>query len=160
MKFRTATCLFVAMFLACMGCGGTKLQPAGGKVSVDGAPVKDGTIMFYPIAGGRPANGVIIDGSFSLSFEKPGDGLPPGEYKVVIVADIWKEAKAKSKAQEAEEAMMKKSGSVEQTSLLAAGELIHVVPPEYNDVKTTPLTQSVKLASGAESYVYDISSKK
>ena len=141
------------------GCG-TNLQPAGGQVSVDGTPVKDGTIMFYPVAGGRPATGVIIEGDFKLSFENPGDGLPPGDYKVVIVADIWKEAKAKTKAQEIEEAQAKKSGAIEQTSTAAAGELIHVVPPIYNDIKTTPLTQKVAASGSAENYKFDLPSKK
>lgn len=104
--------------------------------------------------------GVIIDGSFSMSFERPEDGLPPGEYKVVIVADTWKESKGKSKAQEIEEEQMKKSGAIEQISLANLGELTHVVPPIYNDLKTTPLTQTVKKSSVTESYVFDIPSKK
>lgn len=149
----------MTLLLTVAGCG-TNLQPAGGKVSVDGEPVKDGTIMFCPSGGGRPATGTISNGSFALSFDKPGDGLPPGEYKVVIVADIWKESKGKSKAQEIEEAQMKKSGAIEQTSTASLGDLIHVVPPEYNDLKTTPLSQTVKSSGTAESYVFDISSKK
>lgn len=147
------------LLMTSLGCG-ENLQPAGGKVAVDGTPVKEGTIMFYPVGGGRPATGVISEGQFQLSFENPGDGLPPGDYKVVIVADIWKEAKAKTKAQEIEEAQAKKSGAIEQTSSLAAGELIHVVPPIYNDIKTTPLVQKVAGTGAVENYVFDIETKK
>jgi len=147
------------MFLLCTGCG-ANLQPAGGKVSVDGVPVKEGTIMFCPAAGGRPAMGSIADGTFTLAFEREGDGLPPGEYKVAIVSDVWKAATGKTKAQEIEEAQMKKSGAIEQASLASSGELIHIVPPEYNDQKTTPLTQTVKKSKSPESYVFDIQTKK
>ncbi len=144
-----------------VGCG-PKLQPAGGKVLVDGVPVKSGgTIMFCPTQPGRPAVGTIgEDGGFTLSFEEEGDGLPIGEYKVVIVADIWKESKASERQRAAEEAAMKKTGATEQASFASSGELIHVVPPIYNDLKTTPLTQKVENSSQPQQFVYDLPAKK
>lgn len=150
--------MLAAILVAIVGCG-TRLQPAGGKVLVDGNPVKEGTIMFYPTSKGRPATARIMeDGSFTLSFERPGDGLPVGEYRVVIVADIWKEGK-KSAAQAYDEANMKRQGIVD-TSTLTGGILIHVVPPEYNDITTTPLTQTVTRSSEPQHFVFDIPSKK
>ena len=84
---RATICLLAALLVATVGCG-TKLHKAGGKILVDGKPVSEGTFMFYPVNKGRPATARIMDdGSFTLSFETPGDGLPAGEYKVVIVAD-------------------------------------------------------------------------
>ncbi len=124
---RISVGLLLILLSVIAGCG-TKLQKAGGTVKVAGSPVKEGNITFYPVAGGRPAMGSIVDGKFDLSFERPGDGLPPGDYKVVIVADIWKENKAAAKAKEIEEAMMKKSGAAEQSSNATLGELIHIVP--------------------------------
>jgi hypothetical protein len=136
------------------GCG-TNLQPAGGKVLVDGVPVTEGTIMFYPVAKGRPATGRIVqDGSFTLSYAKPGDGLPPGEYKVAIVADLFKPG-PRTAQQAYDEANMKRQG-IEDTSAQARGTLIHVVPPEYNDVTTTPLKQTVKYSSDPQIFVFDI----
>jgi hypothetical protein len=150
-------CLFATLLVACVGCG-VKLQPAGGKVLVDGKPVQEGTIMFCPTAKGRPATARILeDGSFTLSFEKPGDGLPLGDYRVVIVADVWKEGK-KTKAQELDEANMKRQGIID-TSTLTGGTLIHVVPPEYNDITTTPLTQTVSSSSTPQHFVFDIHTK-
>jgi len=150
-------CLLAAALVACVGCG-SKLQPAGGKVLVDGIPVKEGTIMFYPVNKGRPATARILeDGSFTLSYERPGDGLPVGDYKVVIVADIWKKGK-KTKEQEYDEANLKKQGIVD-TGTLTGGTLIHVVPPKYNDISTTPLTQTVASSSSPQQFVYDIPSK-
>jgi hypothetical protein len=149
----------LAAVLTCLtGCG-SRLQLAGGKVLVDGNPVKEGTVMFYPVNKGRPATARIMeDGSFTLSFERPGDGLPPGEYRVVIVADIWKEGQ-KTAAQAYDEANLKRQG-IQETSTNAGGILIHVVPPEYNDIATTPLTQTVAKSSEPQHFVYDISSKK
>jgi hypothetical protein len=147
-------CALAVALIASAGCG-SKLQPAGGKVLVDGVPVTEGTIMFYPVNKGRPATARIMqDGTFTLSYENPGDGLPPGEYKVVIVADVFKEGK-KTKAQEADEANMKRQG-VTDTSTLTGGTLIHIVPPEYNDISTTPLKQTVTSSGDPQDFVFDI----
>ncbi len=146
------------LLLVSTGCG-TRLQSAGGKVLVNGVPVTEGTVMFYPIAKGRPATARIMeDGSFILSFEKPGDGLPPGDYKVVIVADVFRPG-VKSRQQEFDEANMRRQG-ITDTSSLTGGTLVHVVPPEYNDISTTPLTQTVTRSSGTQEFVYDIEVKK
>lgn len=151
-------CALFAALTVLAGCG-SRLQPAGGKILVDGNPVKEGTVMFYPVNKGRPATARIMeDGSFTLSFERPGDGLPPGEYRVVIVADIWKEGQ-KSAAQAYDEANLKRQG-IQDTSTNAGGVLIHVVPPEYNDIITTPLTQKVESSREPQHFVFDISSKK
>ncbi len=156
---RSSIAAFALTLVVCLGCG-PKLQKAGGTVTVDGKPVKEGTIMFHPVGGGRPAMGSIADGKFELAFERPGDGLPPGDYKVAIVADVWKENKAAAKAKEMEEAMMKKSGAAEQASNATAGELIHIVPPIYNDQKTTPLKQTVKGSGGVENFTFDLPAHK
>jgi hypothetical protein len=146
--------LVAAALLACAGCG-ARLQPAGGKVLVNGVPVREGTVMFYPVNGGRPATARIMeDGSFTLAYQRPGDGLPPGEYKVAIVADVWKEGR-KTREQIYDEANMKRQG-IADASTLSGGTLIHVVPPEYNDIGTTPLTQTVASSGSAQEFVFDI----
>lgn len=157
---RLLNCLCAASLVVLLGCG-PDLQPAGGKVLVDGKPVNDGTVMFYPTKGGRAATATIAgDGSFTLSFERPGDGLPVGEYKVVITADVWTQSKTKTPQQLIEEAQMKKQGIEDPDSVMAGGVLTHIVPPEYNDIKTTPLTQTVASSSEPQSFVFDIATKK
>ena len=42
----------------------------------------------------------------------------------------------------------------------ANGILIHVVPPIYNDVKTTPLTQKIEATSGPQNFAFDIATVK
>jgi hypothetical protein len=154
----TSAWVLAAALAAVAGCG-ARLQPAGGQVLVDGKPVTEGTVMFYPTNKGRPATATIReDGSFTLSFARPEDGLPVGEYRVVIVADIWKQGR-KTAAQEYDERNLKRQG-IEDTSTQAGGTLIHVVPPEYNDITTTPLTQTVTRSSEPQHFVFDIPSKK
>jgi hypothetical protein len=146
----------IAVATALAGCG-EKLMKARGTVKVDGVPVKEGTIMFVPTKSGRPANGRIMDGSFTLSFHAQDDGLPPGDYKVVIVADLWKEGK-KTAEQLREEAAMKRNGVADELAM--PGTLIHIVPPEYNHHDTTPLTQTVAASGGEQKFDFDIATKK
>jgi hypothetical protein len=145
MKTKRILSLMVTMCFAA-GCG-QPMQKAGGKVMVDGVPVKDGAVTFYPSAGGRTASASILpDGTFSLSYEKLNDGLPPGEYKVTIVADIWKETPEAKRQAEAMRAAAAKQGAIEDSSITTGGMLIHVVPPEYNTIETTPLREEVSLS--------------
>ncbi len=74
--------------MATLGCGSAdNMAPVKGVVTVGGEPVPSGTIQFIPASGGRPATGQIgSDGSYALSTKTPGDGVPPGEYKVIIEA--------------------------------------------------------------------------
>lgn len=78
---------FCAMILTCLvvaGCGGQGFVPAGGKVTFDdGTPVGGGGIAFQTST--FMADGQInADGTFTLSSLGPGDGLPPGTYKVTV----------------------------------------------------------------------------
>ena len=83
----TKNFLFV-LLLVCtsiIGCG-KGFVPAGGKVTYeDGSPVTSGGIVFsssFFMAEGR----IQSDGTYTLFSLKPGDGLPPGQYKVTIGA--------------------------------------------------------------------------
>lgn len=129
-------------------------------VLVDGVPVKDGAVTFYPVEPGRAASASIMeDGTFVLSSDKPNDGLPVGDYKVTIVADSWV-ANVSEKERQAMEAMLKQQGAIDDTSLMSGGKLTHIVPPIYNDIATTPLTQTVTKTSQPQEFIFDIPSKK
>jgi hypothetical protein len=73
--------------LGLAGCGGG-LYPVKGKVALDdGTPVTKGLVVFERVDGGTPvtARGQIqADGTYELSTHKPGDGVPPGKYKVLL----------------------------------------------------------------------------
>jgi hypothetical protein len=52
-----------------------------------------------------------------------------------------------------------KQGAIEDSSITTGGMLIHVVPPEYNTIETTPLREVVSLSRKPLEFVYDIPSK-
>jgi hypothetical protein len=78
-----ATYLLLALFLA--GCGGARLSPVEGVVTLDGKPLADASIQFVPQGQGRDATaGTDKNGNFAMSTVEPRDGVVPGTYKVVI----------------------------------------------------------------------------
>lgn len=102
----------------CCGCGSSdgRLAVAGTVKYADGSAPKGETaqIWFEPVAEGRPASGTIEDdGSFTLMTERPGDGVAPGQYKVVL--KVWKNYR----------------------------QQIPAVPKPYTDAATTPLEATV-----------------
>jgi hypothetical protein len=72
---------------AVTGCG-PRLQPVRGKVSLaDGKPAAGSQVVFEGEQEGAkisPRGDVQEDGSYSLSTFKPGDGVPPGKYRVRV----------------------------------------------------------------------------
>src|SRR5947209_2446802 len=82
------------------GCGG-RLYPVHGTVTTDGGkPLTKGMVVFERAEGGQPitARGEVkADGSYRLSTHKPGDGVPPGTYRVLVnpldMADVPDEQK-------------------------------------------------------------------
>jgi hypothetical protein len=70
-----------------VGCG-NRLYPVHGTVTLeDGTPLARGMVMFESSGEGVPvmARGELKpDGSYQLSTYRPGDGVPPGKYRVQI----------------------------------------------------------------------------
>lgn len=63
------------------GCGGPPQATVSGTVTLDGKPVENGTISFYPTANsGQTAGGGIENGQFTLT-------ASPGEMTVLISAN-------------------------------------------------------------------------
>ena len=71
-----------------VGCGssdGLNRKALSGTVTVDGAPVPNGSVSFEPlVAGGVGSGAVISAGKYSIAQK---DGLPPGKYLVRITGD-------------------------------------------------------------------------
>jgi hypothetical protein len=69
------------------GCG-MGLEPVRGKVTLpDGKPAAGSQVVFESEQDGKKISArgdVREDGSFELSTFKPGDGVPPGRYKVQV----------------------------------------------------------------------------
>lgn len=83
--FRAA--VVAAALLAAAGCGDPK-YPVRGSVTLEGGqPLEKGLLVFERTEGGPPltARGdVKPDGQYELSTEKPGDGVPPGKYRICL----------------------------------------------------------------------------
>jgi hypothetical protein len=75
--------LLVAALAGC-GDGRPTRVPISGKVTIDGAPLQFGSVLFVP-ASGRSAGGSLDkEGRYFLSCFEKGDGAMVGEYRVAI----------------------------------------------------------------------------
>lgn len=86
-------CCMIALALATLGCGpeGLPTIPVSGKVTFNNGPCPaSGTIAFSPISveeglPRRPGTAEFTqDGEFHATSFRPGDGLLPGVYRVMI----------------------------------------------------------------------------
>ncbi|HXG12325.1 MAG TPA: hypothetical protein VNK04_21395 [Gemmataceae bacterium] len=86
---RPALTAALLLLLGPAGCG-TRYYPVRGTVTLDdGTPLTKGLVVFESQGGEGEevfmARGAIQpDGSYQLSTNYPGDGVPPGKYRVVI----------------------------------------------------------------------------
>jgi len=76
-----------AASLVAVGCKNDALVPIEGRITVDGLPVLEGTsVLLAPLGDHKPAHGKTgADGVFRVYTNVPGDGVMPGEYRVVLV---------------------------------------------------------------------------
>ena len=83
---RTSLFPLLLSLLLFPGCGSSYDATISGKVMMNGGPLSKGTVSFHPVAGGPVATGAIqSDGTFTVKTATK-EGLPPGEYKVTVVA--------------------------------------------------------------------------
>ena len=78
--------LVLVSAVATAGCSSKTTAPVHGKVTLaDGTLVKGATVAFQNQVIHTSASGVTgDDGKYSLTTLKPGDGAPPGTYKVTV----------------------------------------------------------------------------
>jgi hypothetical protein len=74
--------------ICCLAGCGAGLQPVHGKVTLaDGKPAANSQVVFESEQEGTKVSArgdVREDGSYELSTYKPGDGVPPGKYRVQV----------------------------------------------------------------------------
>jgi hypothetical protein len=82
---RYGRALLMCGLLALAGCG-RGYYPVHGTVSLeDGKPLDKGMVVFESADGTQMARGAIRpDGSYQLSTARPGDGVKPGRYRVLV----------------------------------------------------------------------------
>jgi len=78
--------LIASALLVGLGCddGRPARVPISGTVTIEGQPLKFGSVSFVPAAG-RPAGGALdSNGRYELTCYEKGDGTMAGEYKVAV----------------------------------------------------------------------------
>jgi hypothetical protein len=127
--------VLLTLVLFASGCGGSKLIPVEGKVTVANQPLKTGNVTYHPdVAGGNkgsypslPMGTIDETGKYTLSTGgKPG--APPGKYKVTVVATVPLDAKNPY-------SMPK-----------------HLIDKAHADAGTTTLSKEVKEGAPADQY--------
>lgn len=84
---RVVAAALIVLAAGLTGCGPSKYPVRGAVALDDGTPVTRGLVVFERVDGGPPiaARGNIgPDGRYELSTDRPGDGVPPGRYKVLV----------------------------------------------------------------------------
>jgi hypothetical protein len=79
--------VLVWVLWAALGCGASSDVAVTGTVTLDGQPLTNALVTFYPEGktpglGGNGRTGA--DGKYTLTPNRKGQGLAPGEYRVVI----------------------------------------------------------------------------
>jgi hypothetical protein len=113
------------------GCGGSPerpevVYPLTGALEFEGQPAVGASIVLYPqdeLISARPKATVNDDGTFAVTTYEPGDGAPPGEYKVTVE---WRRPVAG-----------RESAGDDQPPP-------NVLPSTYASPQTTPLTVTVE----------------
>jgi hypothetical protein len=79
--------LVIAVSCTIQGCAPVSdCVAVRGVVLLDGKPLPCGIVQFQPAAGQAASGEIAPDGSFTLSRHTPTDGVPPGTYRVSVLA--------------------------------------------------------------------------
>lgn len=125
-----AGCLAIVS-LGCRSGNSSKTVKVEGTVTLEGKPLSNATVIFFPAAGQRPANGSTDSiGRFHLSTFQQKDGAVPGEHTVAVVPKDPPPMPGQAFAS---------PGSSNQT----AGPYVEPFPARYHQPSTSGLTATV-----------------
>ncbi len=136
---RCLSLVAVALSLPCLlgGCGAgdhPDTYPVGGVVTLNGQPVAEATVNFFPVAEGQSSVGrTDAQGRYELTTFDPGDGALPGEYQVAISKYELPSGAADVDTEPSEE------GSSDPESLVPQ----NVLPERYASPQTSELRATV-----------------
>jgi len=77
----------VVLLVFASGCGsdGPDVVPVSGTIRLGGEPLSNATVLFTPVAGGRPSAAVTdAEGRYELIYTRDREGALPGEHVVSI----------------------------------------------------------------------------
>ncbi len=141
---RSTGLLASLVVFATLGCGSgddlARRYPVSGTVTYKGKPLPKGSINFIPNdPNGRAAGGDIVEGSYSLTTQDPGDGAMPGAYKVIVSATDVNVSKQVAQAKE--------KGVMISQDQIAKAKRTNLVPSKYLVPESSGLTAEVKSQS-------------
>lgn len=130
-QLRAATLALLSLGPLLQGCNSNPtVAPVSGHVTLDGEPLKFGTVMFQAVSGGQPATAKIgSDGSFTLSTYGTDDGAPIGQHRVRVVCYSSQDPSSPAAEGPAGDSLGQLLIPEKYTSLGASG-LSAEVPPE------------------------------
>jgi hypothetical protein len=143
--------------LSLIGCSGDRPETAqaSGKVTLQGAPVIGASVMFQPVAGGRPGTGITDDnGVYQISsYGEPNDGVAVGEHKVTVIkiagdgaftpAPAAGGSAAAAPAENPTDSLSNIAPPSEDGADAAAPKIKYLVPQKYQDPETSGLKVTV-----------------
>ena len=135
-----------------LGCGNRGMGKVKGKVTLGGAPISSGTIMFYPANGPGAVGEIGSVGTYTLRTHKPGDGAVVGTHKVAIHATSV--GPGTLEAPKSLEDELRGSAANSGVKNLVPGKVTWIVPEKYSTPEQSPLTAEVK--SGQNTVDFDI----
>ena len=136
-----ALIVLIPLFLLTAGCFGppppSETVPVSGSVSFAGEPLTSGMVSFIAVAGdggsSRPASAPIQgDGTYKASTFKAGDGMIPGQYKIVVTSEEQLTVEVRA----------------------AGKKPVSLIPKQYTSADQTPLTLDVE--SGTAPVIHNI----
>lgn len=131
--------LYVGVAALAIGCGSAEEQrlEIQGTVTLDGKPLSEGQIRFFPLTNGVGAYGPVTNGAYAITED---EGITPGTYRVEISRE--KSTGRKMSNPDNPEEMI--------------DEVIETIPKQYN--LNSQLTIEIKPDSNP-SFDFDLKSK-
>ncbi len=151
-------CLVSLLLTGCSKSDRPATALASGKVTLEGVPVVGASVMFQPVAGGRPGSGVTNgNGVYQISsYGQPNDGVAVGEHKVSVVkiagdgafslapAEAAKPTDAPTAAANPTDSLSEIAlPNEDEESEKAAPEIEYLVPQKYQNPENSGLKVTV-----------------
>lgn len=142
-RLLSRTPLLMLAAAAIAGCGRTEgLVPVSGRVVIDGAPLEDAVVRFFPQPGVKGnGGGARTDamGKFTLISPQGRSGIFPGDYSVTVSC-----RKPSAKAEQ----QIKEVRALGITPVIVDRDMTELLPKAYCKPETSPLRVTVGVKGG------------
>lgn len=133
MRCLSGSFLFLAVVLSAVGCAGQ--AKVGGTIQLDGKPLADAGIEFWPTEEmtGTFSSKTDSEGRYRL-MSRDGEWVKPGRYTVTVTKLVNKQGKV----------VDFKNNPSDREYFFIPGALRNILPPVYGDPNKSPLNAEVK----------------